>query len=183
MARNGGKQRSKEQVLVDRAEMARRYLRGETLEKIGTELGFDRSTVGKELKAIRAQWLQSSLVDFNDAKARELAKIDHLEETYWDAWKRSIGQVKKTTQQAERLDANTLVPIRATVQTEESIGNPTYLQGVQWCIQKRLDIFGLEAPKQLKITERDQEISELLKEWTSIVAHEPAESPSVDTVH
>jgi hypothetical protein len=183
MPRGGKTARSKEQVLLDRVEIAKRYLQGQPQHIIGASLNFDRSTISRELKQIRAAWLESSLVNFNDAKARELAKIDHLEETHWDAWNRSIGQVKKTTQYAEPGPGNTLRPARATITTEESIGNPAFLTGVQWCIQKRLDIFGLEAPKQFSVTERDREIAKLLEEWTSITAHGSPDLDSDTTVH
>src|SRR5262245_33047910 len=87
----GRKGRSPEQILRDRAELARLYLQGWTQARIGAKLGLSRQQIGYDLEAVRQDWLRSTLVDFNARKAEELARIDQLEREYWSVWEASKG--------------------------------------------------------------------------------------------
>lgn len=91
MARNT---RSKLQLERDRAETASLYLQGTTQAAIGERQGFTQQQISYDLKAIRRAWLESSLVDFNERRALELAKLDHLEAVAWAAWDRSDDDKK-----------------------------------------------------------------------------------------
>lgn len=110
---------------------------------IAKEIGVDQSQVSHDLKEIQRRWRESSLVSINEVKQRELARIDQLEVTYWDAWQRSVGEVIKTTTSKSDKDGN-----RASIVKEHKVGEATYLAGVQWCIEQRCKIFGIyEATK------------------------------------
>jgi DNA-binding NarL/FixJ family response regulator len=61
----GRKGRSADRIRQDRAEIAQLYLQGWTQADIGAKLGLSRQQIGHDLNAIRAEWLRSSLVDFN----------------------------------------------------------------------------------------------------------------------
>ena len=79
MSRKGGKERSREQKLKDQAEIAQHYLQGQTQYHIAHVLGLSQAQISLDLQAVRQAWLDSSLRDFNEQKAQELAKIAHLE--------------------------------------------------------------------------------------------------------
>jgi hypothetical protein len=92
-------------------------------------------------------------MDFNEARAQELAKIDNLELTYWQAWQRStenkevestkvIESGKGEDRKPERLEAAT--------RSEGQAGDPRFLQGVQWCIERRCKLLGLDEPERFK---------------------------------
>src|SRR5581483_4024403 len=76
-------------ILERRKAVAERYLRGETQWEIARTLGVSQGQVSRDLKAIRQEWLNSSVCNFNELKAREIAKVDELERTYWAAWEES----------------------------------------------------------------------------------------------
>ena len=131
----------REQNLV---EIARRYLHGMSQMEIADELGLSQSQISRDLKVLHERWMKSSLVDLNEAKARELARIDNLEREYWDAWRDSRG---------ERLETNTKqIAGGANDRKEVSIkkvkleGNPDFLTGIQWCIEMRCKILGIYQP-------------------------------------
>jgi hypothetical protein len=153
----GRKGRSPDQIRKDRAEIARLYLRSWTQAEIGGQLGLSRQQVGYDLDAVRQEWLRSSLQDFNARKAEELARIDRLERQYWDAWDASCKdrQTSTTSQTTDPKGER----VKAEVRTNEQSGDPRYLNGVQWCISKRCDILGLNAPQKVAPTnpEGDQE--------------------------
>jgi hypothetical protein len=92
--------RTEDEILRDRAEIARRYLQGETQAAIAATLSVSREQVKYDLGEIRKEWLSSSIRDFDEAKAAELAKIDHLESIAWDAWFRSGGSHTILTEKA-----------------------------------------------------------------------------------
>jgi hypothetical protein len=146
----GRKGRSPDQIRKDRAEIARLYLQRMTQAEIGQHLGLSRQQVGYDLNAVREEWLQSSLMDFNARKAEELARIDRLEREYWDAWEASKKERQtSTTEQTTDADGERL---KAGIRKTEQTGDPRYLSGVQWCIEQRCKILGLNAPQKIAPT-------------------------------
>jgi Helix-turn-helix domain len=149
----GRKGRSPDQIRKDRAEIAALYLQGHTQRDIGVKLGLSRQQVGYDLDAVRREWLQSSLMDFNARKAEELARINRLEQHYWAAWEASKKERQtSTTEQTTGADGERL---KAGIRKEEQTGEARYLAGVQWCISKRCEILGLDAPKKIAPTTPD----------------------------
>lgn len=112
--------RTKAQREHDLAETARLYLRGATQAEIAAKQGVVQQQISKDLKVIQRRWQQSALVDMQAAKARELARIDHLERVYWEAWEKTSGYYA--------------------------------LAGVQWCIERRCKIFGLDAVNRVELS-------------------------------
>ena len=127
-------------------EISHLYLQGITQAEIGHRLGVTQPQISYDLKVLRKRWLQSSVVNINEAKARELARVDHLECEYWEAWEKSKNPVK--TKGRKKVDGET---IETTVQAETGTGDPRYLSGVQWCINKRCELLGLDAPSKHEI--------------------------------
>ena len=119
--------------------MAQLYLSGLTQAKIGEELEVSEGVVQSDLKAIQQEWLKSSLVDFNQLRAEQLAKIDNLERTYWEAWERSLQPVEE--------GIRNLAPTPAQLK----VGNLAALQGVERCLTQRARLFGLENGETVKI--------------------------------
>lgn len=135
-----------------RREVGRLYLSGKTQPEIAKEYGTNQATISRDLKALRQAWLASALVDINEAKSKELAKIDVLELEYWEAWRRSLAeQVREMTRAFRSKDANPTTTER-TVTKVSSVGDPRFLSGIQWCIDKRCKILGLDAPQQVEVS-------------------------------
>jgi len=140
-----------------REKVAAAYLRGDTQNTIAISLEVDQATVSRDLTALRKAWMQSALVDINEAKARELAKVDNLELTYWAAWERSLenAEVQTVEKQGVIHDKDGKVVgsrVKQTDRQEGQSGNPAFLKGVEWCINKRCELLGLDAPKKQDIT-------------------------------
>ena len=82
-----------------RARVADWYCSGKTVYAIAELAGVHHATVTRDLAAIRQQWRDSAVRDFDAARAVELAKIDRLERQYWEAWEKSCKDaVVKTTE-------------------------------------------------------------------------------------
>jgi len=117
----GVNKRTKQQREHDLVIVAQMYFEGKYQSEIGAFLGLSQQQISYDLKVLEKRWVKNSLHHITQGKARELAKIDHLEREYWQAWKDS------------------------DCPDNGSPGNPAYLSGVQWCINKRCQILGFEA--------------------------------------
>lgn len=156
MAKNT-KRRTKTQLERDRRRISDMYLRGMLQSEIAAELGLSQATISTDLKALQGEWLQSALLDFNEIKARELARIDKLEREYWTAWERSLEDAETIR---EENGAGGIKDVRIT---KGQSGNPTFLSGIQWCIEQRLKIFGIYEATKLRIEDWQSDIVELLR--------------------
>jgi len=137
--------RTKAQREADLAEITRRYCSGHRQVDIAAALGIAQQQVSYDLKAIFADWRKTRDADLTHHLNEQLAKIDTLELEYWDAWRRSCEDRKRTVkEQRKGVESQTS---RAAITEESMLGNPSYLAGVQWCIAKRVEILGLAAPQ------------------------------------
>ncbi len=125
----------------DLDRLAAQYVRGKTHSELAEIFGVSRQQISYDLKTLQQRWLASALVNFDAVKAKDLAKIDALERTYYEAWERSVGQ--KETKIAERSSAAESDRHKAVSRLEQRDGNPAFLTGIQWCIEQRCRILGI----------------------------------------
>lgn len=107
-------------------------------------------TVSADIERIRDLWTQSALIDFNEARGREIAKLDALETAYWVAWEESRKDMEEATETETKdevpLRSGEVVPVSRSHKGRKKTnreGNPLYLNGVERCIEKRCKILGL----------------------------------------
>src|SRR5262245_22827380 len=139
-----------------RSKVAALLLRGvttqfEICERLGMEPG-QRSTISRDVKAIKLEWRASAVRDFDQAKGRELAKLDALEKEYWEAWERSKAekQSTRTRRRTRPAGGGTATDDEAEVRKEHRDGNPAFLEGALRCVDKRCEILGLNAAKKVR---------------------------------
>ena len=169
----------------DLAQLGALYLQGQTQVAIGEELGVSQPQICKDLATLQRRWLESALIDFSAAKAKELARIDHLERVYWEAWEHSTQErIRNVT---EKVEAGGQERKRAQLEREPQSGNPAYLEGVRWCIDRRCKVLGLDAAARWEVTgkeggpvqlQQEREYDpKLLAEWERLLLREttPAE--------
>jgi len=83
-------------ILKRRRDVADLYLQGWTQTAIAEEMRVGQPTVCDDLKRIRAEWRESAVRDFDEARQLELMKLDRIERESWSAW----DQSKKPAQSA-----------------------------------------------------------------------------------
>jgi predicted transcriptional regulator len=139
-------------ILERRKRVAGMYLRGMSQWEIGRQLGVTQQCVAKDVHALEKEWLASTVVDIDTAKAKELARIDRLERVAWRAWRRSCQRKERATTRMERkLDEDAQKARTVTSKaTEVRDGNPEYLKRVEWCISKRCELLKLNPPQRLE---------------------------------
>jgi hypothetical protein len=164
--------RTDEERERDKVLIARMYVRGKSQHEMWLEIRglypdreITRKSIHLDLQAIRQAWLQSTLVDFNSAKAKELARLDELEKEAWDAWERS----KDKHIRIEYDVADDQVPFSvdkiANVQRkrkhkviEATVGDSKYLEMIERVVKMRCDIIGLFQAQKLQIDWRAEAI-------------------------
>lgn len=151
------------------------YVKGSTQSQIARELGVSQSTVSVDLKAIRREWRDSRIRDFDEAVSIELKKLDHLEREAWSGWERSQqpAESTKVTQDGSGKKAEKIV--------KQQQGDPRFLEQVHRCIVSRRTLLGLDAPTRIAPTSPDGRepyhtyvMAELMR-----LAEETAEGPTV----
>lgn len=157
------------------------YLEGKSQGKIAEAVGITRQQVSYDInRVLIPRWQRQSTAAAGEHIARELEKINHLEATYWTAWHDSLKPKESrstgTTDRQRTVSVPTSVlqamiavngniqgngtlslpssDTRATLLREERDGNPMFLIGVQWCIDRRIKLLGLDAPLKIDLEQR-----------------------------
>jgi hypothetical protein len=128
--------------------------------KYGIKLS--KMTISTYMKGIKKEWLADRVEDINELRLTEVKKLLKVESEFWREWKRSKEPKKRTTSKRKGTGSPlqvvspegeittetgvTLSGVETQEQETESLGDPRYLMGVQWCIQMRCKILGVEAP-------------------------------------
>jgi len=142
--------RTRFQRETDLLKLSELYLKGQTQAEIAALLGVSQPQISNDLATLRGRWQKAATTNIDKLKARELAKVDRLEREYWDAWQRSLEADKtiKTRGKVQQSDDGTRFireqPAEQTAHTDA--GDPRYLEGVRWCIERRCKILGIDAP-------------------------------------
>lgn len=158
---NESTRRSEIEILHDRVRISELYLKGWQQKDIAKELGMTESTVSRDLENLRKDWIASAAMNFDDAKARELAKIDRMEREAWVAWELSKtpdANAPDANMRGKKTVTQTGVEGKATEfqQTREtSPGDPQYMKVIQWCVEQRLKIMGGYAAEKREVTGKD----------------------------
>ena len=135
-------------ILHRQQQVSELRLRGWSQQAIADRLGVAQKTISLDLKTIRRCWQKAALVDFAQAQAEELQKIEQLEREAWAAWESS----RKPAQSAVVV-GDDAKKTKKTVKNQ--FGNPRFLQVVHDCIRSRRAILGLDAPRKLAATDAE----------------------------
>jgi len=136
-----------------RKRVAELYLQGKWQTEIAKIVKVTQAQISKDLTVLRRLWRQSALIDIDKIKAKELAKLDRLENEYWIAWENSKRDTVRTIQ--KNVTGEYEHEESSEINTTTS-GDPRYLQGILSCISKRCEIFGINAPFKLDTTTKGE---------------------------
>jgi predicted transcriptional regulator len=139
------------QIVKDRVRISELYLSGKSQAHIASELGLTQQMVSYDLSELRRSWTDRAVNALEAARAEELAKIDNLEREYWDAWQSSKKEGVETS--VENTTGDKAIT-KAGQRKKGRDGNPAFLQGVQWCIDRRCKLQGLDEIRETDMTIR-----------------------------
>ena len=123
----------------DRALTASMVLSGVGHAEIAEKLGVSRQQITYDMRVIRERWKARTTMDLTEAKALEVAKIDRLEQVYWEAWELQCEDEVYADKEAGE----------GFFRVKHS-GDPAILAGILKCIDRRCKLLGLDAPTQIE---------------------------------
>jgi len=144
-----GPKRTLDEILRDRADIAKMRLEGLTQAQIAERLGRLRhyslspQTIAIELKAVREQWLNQTIDNYEQTRLIELSRLDEEESLAKDAWARSILPKKKERTRSGTNDGKPFEEFMQETATRD--GNPAFLQRLESIRQRRCAILGFNA--------------------------------------
>ena len=168
-------ERQPAQIERDRRKIGSLYLRGAIQADIAEELGLSQATVSRDIHALIQDWQRDAARDIGERKAQELAKVDTLELEYWQAWKRSQEDAE-TNEQKGTVVGETIKAGEVKKITKGQAGDPRFLQGVEWCIERRCKILGVDAPDKHDLTSAGEKIT-----WAQFIGKEDDADPAPDS--
>ncbi len=133
-----------------RQQVSKLYLEGWPQYKIADEVKVSQSQISRDLKYLSQQWQQSSMINIDRIKARELAKIDELERRYYEGWNRSI-QVQKVKKEREMASGDGKITRETSIERKKLVGDYHFLDGILKCIHRRSELLGLDMPSKQSI--------------------------------
>lgn len=130
------------------------YMKGEPICLIAQVLKIPETLVNGDLNAIRIQWKKEAAMLMDERKAKELARIDKIEEEAWNGWLRSIEEQTIRTKRIRKVRvrikggkkaAHRMVPAE---ESEDQVikscsGDPRFLEQIERCVTLRLKLFAL----------------------------------------
>ena len=145
--------RSQFQREADYERITSLYLRGWRQADIAAELGLTQQQVSYDLRTIQKRWRESTTMNLDEAKQKELSRIDELEREFWSAWESSKAERTKARQESDgtKDKEGKVVVKKSSMEKEQRDGNPAFLQGVLSCIDRRCKLLGLDAPEKSEV--------------------------------
>lgn len=173
----GSRRRSPAEKARDAQQIAALYLQGYSQTEIAARLNLGVATVCRDLKPYHERWQEEARRDIATRKAEQLAQLDQLLREYWEAWERSKAPRKVSTVSKA---AGGNGDGSATVRSEERTGDPRFLEGVRWCMERRAKLLGLDAPTRTEHTGADGRAIEVQLTWAQMVAQAINDLPEAE---
>ena len=171
-----------------RRRVSELYLRAVRQVDIADELDVTQGTISTDIAWLRKQWREEFLHNVDERVSDELARIDELERVAWEAWERSVGEVKQSTTERVGRDlaaidegARGIQREKLVVHKRDQAGDPAFLARVAWCIQRRCELLGLDSPQRHELTGSDGAPVELIVAFPHRVAQVVEEDPDGDS--
>lgn len=135
------------------------HLQGKDVEEIAKQVGVSASQVYYDLAKQKKRWQESIQYNTDLVMAETLAELDVLKKTYWMAWERSKSPMqtksRKVSQKADKANGKskkneddaekqTAQSVEMREETREKEGNASFLKGIEWCLNFRVELMGLK---------------------------------------
>jgi len=138
--KRGPKTKTKAERETHLGKVAALYCQDVKQYKIAEQLGVTRSMITYDMRILMRRWRKASTGEIGKWKAAELEKVNHLEATYWQAWLDSCEVGVKVSK--EKKLGGVVVSTRQEIDSPS--GDPRHLAGVQWCVERRAKLLGLD---------------------------------------
>lgn len=144
-AKQDGSRFTKEQRELLRAHIAEDRLRGMTFPDIAAKHDIALSYAYSEYKVVEQRWRANANASLAQAKQQELARIDLVEKTAWEAFERSMSdETEYSNQYSPDGEGNPeLASTKARKRGRD--GDPRWLAIILNCVDRRTKLLGLNS--------------------------------------
>ncbi|MGL5065540.1 MAG: helix-turn-helix transcriptional regulator [Microcoleus sp.] len=118
------------------------YRQGYTQFEIAEQLGIGYATVNRRIRAIRENWEQTAVVDFDAMRRERLESLQAAQLEYWKLYARSQQETVVTTEEESFNDKGG--GTKTTTKREKPIGATAALDGVVKCDLAIAKLYGLD---------------------------------------
>lgn len=145
--------------------ISERLLEGMSERAIGAALGLTQSSVHRDIRALRKEWLEHRLKNRDELIAEELRFLSFVQREALSEWKRSKTQpVQKRSSKSRGLTPTpkagekvltptSLLLVEQQLKEEQRLGDPRYLEILQGVSTERSRLLGLYAPVKVAPTD------------------------------
>ncbi len=172
MIEAGLRKRTDQQREVDLIETATLYVKGWRQDQIAKHISESRpyslssQQIAYDIRSIHERWVHAQLINMDEAKARELSKIDQVESAAWEAWQKSLQDDIVTESTRIEDNAAAIRNPKGTTYTRGKVsktsksggGNYKFLEIVLKCIGERCRVLGVYAPDKIDVSWRDEAV-------------------------
>lgn len=144
------------------------YVKRKRQGEIAAELGISQAAVSQWIRKITKEWRDSRFQNLDQLKFEELHRINAMEAEMYEMWELSKGKKKKTSLKEElgKLEIETpgvagsrknAIPMGYRIQDKETEqeGNMEYWHAIEWCVDRRCKLIGLDAERTHKVALTD----------------------------
>lgn len=150
--------RTKEERDARLIRINRWYLQGVPIQTIAKREGLSKQQTSRDLLYLRGLWRAATVIDIDEHKSKELARLDVLEAEAWTAWQSSRSDRRQITKSTKDVpvsigdgDISINKQIENKYQRSKRDGNSKFLEVVLQCIERRCKILGLDAPERTEM--------------------------------
>lgn len=145
MPRHKRQRRKPAEVEKDRKAIEELYREGVSQAAIARQLKISPATVSRDLKTIIKRWMEQTVHNLDEHKAKQLKLLDKLEREYWEAWERSKELTPIKLKDRDGVERTLYRP----ASHYSPMGVVGYIEKIHKVIDQRIKILGLEAPKKV----------------------------------
>jgi len=137
-----------------RVEVAALYCQGRTMKEIGLKFGVSITTIHKDLKIIRGEWLATRVDDYQVLVAEQVKKLEAVIEEAWAGWESSKKPATTVRTQTvprkvkEGRKTKTVIESKTTTSIKQQAGDAKFLAIISATHAKIADLLGLADPEQ-----------------------------------
>ena len=157
--------RTKKLAIAERRrKVAAMYVRSARMVDIASQLNVSIGTVHSDIETLKEEMRAVAVDDIGTQVGIALARIEEIARQAWEGWARSIGP--KTTEKerlVESVEHGDTTAIETAV--EQQIGNPTFLQTLLKCEERRAKLLGLDDAEKVQVeVEGQMSVQEVAEE-------------------
>jgi hypothetical protein len=144
-------------------------LQGAKQSVIAAALSITQQQISYDLREVRRRWQTNATLSFDSYVAQEMEKLGLLEREYWAGWQRS-QQPRKNSPVAVREKTDT-ASSETAARAGMRDGNPRFLDGVLFVMERRARLLGLDKPARINGTIQTFDLTKLSDEQLERIAN------------